>query len=56
MGLLPKRFAGRARYLQRAVETPLARKLIAGEIADRSRVSVEFRKGGLVFEPKAAKK
>jgi ATP-dependent Clp protease ATP-binding subunit ClpB len=43
------------RYLQRALETPLSRKIIAGEIADASHVAVEFRKGELVFETKAAK-
>jgi ATP-dependent Clp protease ATP-binding subunit ClpB len=44
------------RFLQRALETPLSRKLIAGEIADGSRITVEFRKGELVFESKAAGK
>jgi ATP-dependent Clp protease ATP-binding subunit ClpB len=44
------------RFLQRAVETPLSRKLIAGEIADHGRVTVEFKKGELVFESKVAKK
>jgi ATP-dependent Clp protease ATP-binding subunit ClpB len=44
------------RFLQRAIETPLSRKLIAGEIADGSRVVVELRKGELVFETKAAGK
>ena len=44
------------RYLQRAVETPLSRKLIAGEITDHSRVIVESKKGELVFESKAVNK
>jgi len=44
------------RFLQRAIETPLSRQLIAGEVADHSRVTVEFKKGELVFETKAAKK
>jgi len=44
------------RFLQRALENPLSRKLIAGEITDHSRVTVDFRKGELVFETKATKK
>jgi ATP-dependent Clp protease ATP-binding subunit ClpB len=44
------------RFLQRALETPLSRKLIAGEITDHARVTVEFKKGELVFEVKAGKK
>jgi ATP-dependent Clp protease ATP-binding subunit ClpB len=44
------------RFLQRALETPLSRKLIAGEIADGSRVTVEWKAGELVFESKAAGK
>ena len=44
------------RYLQRAVETPLSRQLIGGQISDHSRVTVDFKKGELVFETKAAKK
>jgi ATP-dependent Clp protease ATP-binding subunit ClpB len=44
------------RFLERALETPLSRKLIAGEITDHSRVTVEFKKGELVLEAKAAKK
>jgi ATP-dependent Clp protease ATP-binding subunit ClpB len=38
------------RYLQRQVETALSRKLLAGEISDHSRVTVELKKGELVFE------
>ncbi len=44
------------RFLQRALETPLSRQLISGAITDHSRVSVEYKKGELVFEVKAAKK
>ena len=44
------------RFLQRALETPLSRKLIAGEIADHTSVTVEFKKGELVFEVTAARK
>jgi ATP-dependent Clp protease ATP-binding subunit ClpB len=38
------------RYLQQAVETPLARKLIAGEVGEGTTIKVEFGKGGLVFK------
>ena len=31
------------------LETPLSRKLMAGEITDHSRVTVDFKKGELVF-------
>jgi len=41
------------RFLQRALETPLSRQLIAGEITDHSRVTVELGKGELVFEAKS---
>jgi ATP-dependent Clp protease ATP-binding subunit ClpB len=44
------------RFLQRAVETTLSRKLIAGEVPDHSRVTVDFKKGELVFETKPGKK
>jgi len=37
------------RFIQRHIETPLSRKLIAGEITDNSRVRVELKKGELVF-------
>ncbi|MBM3841517.1 MAG: ATP-dependent chaperone ClpB [Verrucomicrobia bacterium] len=40
------------RFLQRHVETPLSRKLIAGEITEGSRVTVAFKKGELGFESK----
>src|SRR5213593_4526211 len=38
------------RFLQRHVETPLSRKILSGDVRDNSRVTVEFKKGGLVFE------
>jgi ATP-dependent Clp protease ATP-binding subunit ClpB len=44
------------RFLQRALETPLSRKLIAGEITDHSRVGVECKQGELLFDTKPAKK
>ena len=44
------------RFLQRQVETPLSRKLIAGEITDGSHVTVECKAGQLIFESNAAKK
>jgi len=43
------------RFLQRQLETALARKLLAGEITDHSRVTVDLKKGELVFESKALK-
>jgi ATP-dependent Clp protease ATP-binding subunit ClpB len=43
------------RFLQRQLETALSRKLLAGEITDRSRVTVDFKKSELVFESKALK-
>jgi len=43
------------RYLQRQLETALSRKLLAGEITDHSRVTVDLKKGELVFESKAVK-
>ncbi|RME94919.1 MAG: AAA family ATPase, partial [Verrucomicrobia bacterium] len=42
------------RFLQRHVETALSRKLLAGEITDGSRVTVDFRDGALVFEAQPA--
>jgi ATP-dependent Clp protease ATP-binding subunit ClpB len=44
------------RFLQRQVETALSRKLLAGEIQDHSRVTVEFQKGALVFSSAPLKK
>ena len=43
------------RFLQRQLETALSRKLLAGDITDHSRVTVDFKKGELVFESKAMK-
>jgi ATP-dependent Clp protease ATP-binding subunit ClpB len=43
------------RFLQRRVETPLSRKLIAGEITDGSHVTVGFKAGELVFGTTALK-
>jgi ATP-dependent Clp protease ATP-binding subunit ClpB len=37
------------RFLQHRIETPLARKLIAGEIAESGRVEVDVKAGELVF-------
>ena len=44
------------RFIQRHIETPLSRKLISGEITDGSRVTVDFKKGELLFESTASKK
>ncbi len=44
------------RFLQRAIETPLSRQLISGEVTDHSRVTVEYKKGELVFDAKPTKK
>ncbi len=44
------------RFLQRHVETPLSRKLLAGEITDHSHVTVELKKGELVFDATPLKK
>jgi ATP-dependent Clp protease ATP-binding subunit ClpB len=38
------------RFLQRHVETPLSRKLIAGEIKDGSHIKVDLKRGQLVFD------
>ncbi len=43
------------RFIQRQVETPLSRKLIAGEITDGSHITVEFKAGELVFTSLALK-
>jgi len=40
------------RFLQRQLETALSRKLLAGEITDQSVVTVDFKKGDLVFQAK----
>ena len=41
------------RYLQRQVETRLGRKILAGEIPDRSSVQIEAKNGELLFEVQA---
>ena len=38
------------RYLQQAVETPLARELVSGKIRDGQHVHVEVKDGKLVFK------
>ena len=38
------------RFIQRHIETPLAKKIIAGEVPDNSTVTVDFKNGQLVFE------
>ncbi len=38
------------RFLQRHIETPLSRKLLSGEVQDKTRVTVDLKKGELVFE------
>ncbi|MBN2507093.1 MAG: ATP-dependent chaperone ClpB [Verrucomicrobia bacterium] len=42
------------RFLQRALETPLSRQIVAGDIPDHTRVTVGFEKGALVFQAKPA--
>ena len=44
------------RYLQRQLETALSRKLLAGEIRDHRRVTVELKRGELAFESAPLKK
>ena len=44
------------RFLQRHVETPLSRKILAGDVRDNSRVTVEFKNGELLFESTPLKK
>jgi ATP-dependent Clp protease ATP-binding subunit ClpB len=44
------------RFLQHEIETPLARKLVAGDIPERARVVVAVKKGALTFETEASKK
>jgi ATP-dependent Clp protease ATP-binding subunit ClpB len=43
------------RFLQRALETPLSRQLVAGIVTDHTRVCVEFKQGELVFGAKSMK-
>jgi len=40
------------RYLQREIETALSRKLLQGEIADHSKVSIDCKNGKLEFKAK----
>ncbi len=42
------------RAIQREVETPLARKLVSGEIHDGQKVRVDERKGEMVFEAESS--
>ncbi|MBZ5600823.1 MAG: ATP-dependent chaperone ClpB [Acidobacteriia bacterium] len=42
------------RAIQKEIETPLARKIVAGEVRDGNRVAVTERGGGLVFEVESA--
>ena len=44
------------RFIQRHVETPLSRRILAGELRDYSRVAVEFKNGELHFESRPLKK
>ncbi|HOX01463.1 MAG TPA: ATP-dependent chaperone ClpB [Candidatus Paceibacterota bacterium] len=41
------------RFIQRHVETALSRKLLAGDIPDSSRITLDFKKGQLEFAVKA---
>ncbi|WP_301074179.1 AAA family ATPase, partial [uncultured Desulfovibrio sp.] len=43
------------RYLQHAVETPLARELVSGKIHDGEEVHIEVKDENLVFEARPAK-
>ncbi|HSP66903.1 MAG TPA: AAA family ATPase [Bryobacteraceae bacterium] len=43
------------RAIQKEVETPLARMLVAGEVRDGKRVRLDFRSGSLVFETESPK-
>ena len=38
------------RAIQKELETPLARKLVAGEIRDGQKVRIDVRSGAMVFE------
>ena len=44
------------RFLQRQVETPLSRRLIAAQIIDGDHVTVTWQAGELVFGPAVLKK
>ncbi|MBM3881511.1 MAG: ATP-dependent chaperone ClpB [Verrucomicrobia bacterium] len=43
------------RFLQRHIETALARKLLAGEVHDHCHVTVEYKDGELLFTAKASR-
>ncbi len=43
------------RFIQRQLETPLARKLLAGEVTDNQTVNVDSGTSGLTFSPTPAK-
>jgi ATP-dependent Clp protease ATP-binding subunit ClpB len=43
------------RYLQRHLETALSRRLLAGEVRERTCVTVDYRKGELTFDSVAMK-
>jgi ATP-dependent Clp protease ATP-binding subunit ClpB len=44
------------RFLQRHIETALSRRILAGTIPENSRISVDFKKGELIFETTAVQK
>jgi ATP-dependent Clp protease ATP-binding subunit ClpB len=44
------------RFLQRQIETTLARKMLAGDVRDHSRVKVDFKQGELTFESAPSRK
>ena len=44
------------RAIQKELETPLARKIVAGDVRDGSRIKVDAGDGGLVFEAKETQK
>jgi ATP-dependent Clp protease ATP-binding subunit ClpB len=43
------------RFMQQRIETALARKILAGEVPDNSRVVADLQKGELIFEIKKTK-
>jgi ATP-dependent Clp protease ATP-binding subunit ClpB len=43
------------RAIQREVETPLAYKIVAGEIKEGDHVIIDFKEGRLIFEPRLEK-
>jgi ATP-dependent Clp protease ATP-binding subunit ClpB len=44
------------RFLQRHIETALSRRILAGTIPENSRITVDFKKGELIFETTALQK